>query len=200
MNFFDTETIDKYLKGQLEETERIAFDAALKKDTILQKNVRLHEEMIQGIHHHVRLKLKSILQNKEKKIIQKQQAEEKTYTLEELLEMFTPVSHYEHFIHETEVVSRSENLEVIVPENGIDASVEQIIFAFNNPLKKEAYVLVENNQEDELMSITLLPGVDYFRLDTRGFEPGRYYWKLTGADVDIMMGYFFIRKDLLPKI
>ncbi len=45
----DLESIEKYLKGELDEFEKLAFEDKLQQDTNLQKELKLHKAMMQGV-------------------------------------------------------------------------------------------------------------------------------------------------------
>ena len=126
--------------------------------------------------------------------------EEPTYTLEELLAMFEPVEHYDAML---EVVERSAPtllpmpIHVLSPQNETNC-YNTIIFELDRPAPQDLTLIIENNQEDELIENVFPAHAATYRQLLTGFAPGCYYWKLILDEDNMLMGKFYVRKDLMP--
>lgn len=133
------------------------------------------------------------------------------YTLNELLDMFNTVEHYEPLLAEftersgavafaadASVSQYQDDLLVISPQTGEDCS-DSICFILNRETQEELLLIIENNQEESLIETSFPADTDIHQISITHFRPGRYYWKLLLNDEDFIMGSFFVRKDLMPK-
>ena len=113
----------------------------------------------------------------------------------ELVELFQPVSAYQLSLN---TVSRSDGIVMEKPKNGIDASVGDLAFKFNADIQRVLRLKIENNMREVLIKQKIERGTHEFSVNLEALNniPGRYYWKLIGAK-DVLMGDFFIRKDLM---
>ncbi len=116
-----------------------------------------------------------------------------TYTLDELLAMFRPVTEYEELL---EAAERAGSIEVVQPVNGQNCS-DKIDFVLKQALSNDFKVRIENNKMEALLTQRFKASTTNFTVDTRQLAPGRYYWKLWNRS-DLMMGMFFVRKELMP--
>lgn len=198
MNIYDDIILDLYLKGRLPEQQQTALEADLAKDPDLQKRLEAHRKMASVIRTSARHKLQNKLQILENKY--KKASIEPTYTLDELLEMFGVVEHYDMVIADmdTALVARSRHIKVLEPQNG-EAIHDTLLFMFAEAMPKGITLVIENSLEEEIDKIQMVLGQTFFKKNITGWKPGRYYWKLFGQQIDTVMGTFFIRKDLMPQ-
>ena len=132
---------------------------------------------------------------------------EKLYTLEELLSMFKRVDYYDAHILECECRSIGaidhKELKIKLPEEDEDGSVE-LIFELNQPAPDGLLLEIENNELDTVFSDNFPLQEERLNLShiTKNLKPGCYYWRITKEHTDsdtMLLGRFFIRKDLKPE-
>jgi len=126
---------------------------------------------------------------------------EQTYTLDELLNMFAVVEHYDAILTEVERSATAVDFttfEVLAPLNGQDCS-HSLQLVFSKAVAQDLEVWIENNQEEELLSALVPAGCTAFNIDTSSLSPGCYYWRIECNEEDFLLGKFYIRKDLMPN-
>lgn len=119
-----------------------------------------------------------------------------TYTLDELLAMFKPIAEYEEMLVTSERAETGD-IEVEKPVNGQNCHTE-LTFSLKRPLSSDFRVRIENNQMQAILKQSFKASTTTFAVATDSFAPGRYYWKLWNQS-GLVMGMFFVRKELMPK-
>ena len=202
MNRYTDEHIAVYLHGRLNEADAKAFEQAMREDENLLKTVNAHKMMMEGIKEGVRHRLKKRLRQKEADLKALKAKSETSYTLQDLLDMFEPVPHYEHLLkakNEQALVSRAGGCINLLSPQRNEAVNESLLFEFSAPSKEALTLLIENNNETEVFEEKLPQNASEYVVSVIHFAPGRYYWKLIGEDSDMLMGCFLVRKHLLPS-
>ena len=212
--------IERYLDGKLTEEELQAFLGQLDKDEELAEALFLQEqikteltntgfqqfrETLTAVEETVYTSVdeSALLETAEDEIIDENAPHPEgagVYTLDDLLEMFQPVKHYEKAIAEAEFagVVRAGGMDVITPENGSDCS-DNITFELINAVEEPIKIVVENSEEDVVIREKMQPGETKLTIDTSQLPPGRYYWKLKSKEYGTMLGMFFVQKGLMPQ-
>ncbi len=113
------------------------------------------------------------------------------YSVEELVDLFLPEPEYQTILA---YANRGAGIEVLSPENGIDASIEGLNFRLKSKLKKPIQLIVENNKKNTLLSISITSFENDFSVDVGEFIPGRYYWKLI-TPKETLIREFFVQKE-----
>jgi len=117
------------------------------------------------------------------------------YSIEELTELFRVVPEYQGVLA---YVNRGNNLQVLHPQNSIDASIEGLGFKLKTNDKPLIQLTIENNQKQVIYSTTIDSQTSEFVVGVEELIPGRYYWKLT-TQKETVIREFFIRKDLMTQ-
>ncbi|MEZ4885327.1 MAG: hypothetical protein R3E32_11415 [Chitinophagales bacterium] len=112
--------------------------------------------------------------------------------LDDLAAAFLPIPQYETVLA---AASRSTAFEVVLPENGLDCKGGILVFELKKGIDKTLQLSIENNQKTVLIEEVIEAQTTYFEASVRNLEAGLYYWKLK-TENDLVMGSFFIRKDL----
>lgn len=126
--------------------------------------------------------------------------QEPTYSLAELLAMFEPVEHYDALLAEVErsaAAPVSPPVHVLLPQNDINC-YHTIVFELDRPTPTDLILIIENNQEDELIESVFPAHTQQYRQSLSGFAPGCYYWKLMLDEDNMLIGKFYVRKELMP--
>jgi len=123
------------------------------------------------------------------------------YTPAQLQRLFAVVRPYQ--IHLAHLALRAADIsELLSPPLSYDCKDYQLHFSLEKSLSKteELELIVEDNQFNELFAQEYMPTTTDFtvQLNPNDYAPGRYYWKLSSGD-QLLIGEFFIRKDLMPK-
>lgn len=206
-NLYNHHTIDAYLKGRLKGEELTGFEEVLQKDTVLQEAVGLQRDIMMGVQASVRNSLKKKLKQFHQQLPKQQEAinaainsNEQSYTLEELLDMFKVVSHYEAAIEQANLAmaARSSRLEVIRPANQADCT-HDLTFELSKAVSEVLHLTIEDSEEDEVYEGKFPLNTTVFTpIFDKALLPGRYYWKLMGSTYETTIGTFFIHKELKP--
>lgn len=127
-----------------------------------------------------------------KKVIQ----EHIDYSIEYLKELFAPVPHYQPLLA---MPTRAGNIEVLVPDNGVDCQDEGLYFELSEASDETLELSIENNQCEEVYSQEIEANALQFTVHfaAKDYPPGRYYWKLMVED-EMVISEFFVGKDLKP--
>ena len=209
------ELIEKHLSGTLSPREQAVFQQLMDEEEDFALAVLFQKDLMPSIAANGRQALKQQFQDLEKKLSSsstskasvfdslKQSIEAEInqlgYTIEQLMERFSPLPNYTVAIAAT---TRGSSISLIAPQNDADFSEGWIGFDFGKPLKKELEVLIEDNQYDILIEEEINIGQTEarFPIPSDDFPPGRYYWKLIEEDELALIGTFFIRKDLMESL
>ncbi len=187
------ETAEQYLRGKLPEDQRQAFEKRLQTDASFYQKVLALQHLNDGLENTSLLRFMDTLQN----IPASNASTPQSYTLEELLQMFGTVEHYERELVQMATRSKSQTFQIEQPSNGSDCS-EQTQFVLSSNAPTDLQLIIENSSEDEVAEVVFPAHTDQLTINTKAFLPGRYYWKLIGNTQDTLWGFFFIKKDLLP--
>ncbi|HMS53670.1 MAG: hypothetical protein IPI59_06020 [Sphingobacteriales bacterium] len=180
MNNSDQILIEKYINNQLTAAEKISFEQQLSVDTDLRDatfKAKLYWAMLQ---HPLgkSLLIDNVLNNNntvETALLQQ------TYTLEEILDMFTPIDYLE-----SEAITRGAapknqatlvNL-VVAPPNSIDCTNMPLSFILHNALPYPLFIVVYDNLEEEVLRQTIPADRTNFEVAVNNLAPGRYYWRI----------------------
>ncbi len=122
---------------------------------------------------------------------------EKQFSKDALVENFAPLEDYELNL---EGITRASEFQVFQPI--FEGNYTHCLpFRLERGIFSPFLLIVENNDYDELICQEIPPYSIAFDIDLppeKGFQPGRYYWKLTTKRHQVSaMGVFFIGKDLL---
>ncbi|HRK29194.1 MAG TPA: hypothetical protein PK239_18105 [Chitinophagales bacterium] len=132
-----------------------------------------------------------------------------TYTLDELLEFFSPAANLEAV-----AVSRGSELKeqnaleqmVILPVNDINVTGTSLLLVFENILTHPVHLEILNNKEQHVMPSIIIPaGVSSYDCKLGKQVPGKYYWRMRLDSLDrnlnrefgTAIGSFFINRQLL---
>lgn len=202
-------SIEQYLNGQLNDHElqtflqRLATDEPFAEAVFLQDQIQ--SELTDTRFQNFKTTMTAVeaayhTKIDEAALLMDESEEEGLYTLEELLEMFQPVNHYEKAISEAEFagVVRAGGMDIITPDNGADCS-QSITFQLINPVSTPIKIVIENSEEDIVKRAKIEAGATQLTVDTSDLLPGRYYWKLKSKVHGTMLGMFFVQKGLMPQ-
>lgn len=206
------ELIEKHLSNRLSAKEQTVFQQLLADDKDFALSVIFQKDLLTSIQSNARKVLKQQFQSLEKTIAVKTteskisgldtvraviEAEVKQlgYTIDQFIELFRPIPNYTTAIAAT---TRGSALTLLSPENEVNCTDASIHFVFEKSLQKEVEILIENNQYDILIEETIDAGNKEvtFELSSSDFKAGCYYWKIIEADDLVVMGMFFVRKEL----
>lgn len=186
------ELSDKFLNDPLNEQERKQFEELMKKP-----------QFVEAIYLNLILKQSFEKNNnglqflKVLKEVEQIHHYEQTYTLEELLDFFTPIEEYEKPIA---AITRAGESELLHPQNHINC-VDSLYFEWKTPLLKPILLIIENNEYDVLIRREIPSQTISFSVHLspeKGFKAGRYYWKTASQRHQVdAVGVFFIGKDLI---
>ncbi len=197
--------IQKYLRSELAPKVMEQMRVNIQKDTVLAQEVADYQLLIEGIEAKGAFDFVNKVASWEQKYrlkktdFEKQVKEEKTYLLEELLELFQPVRAYEKRIEKELVGTRQiGGLEVKKPENGVDCRGE-IVFELVAPIDDELKLVIEDNEEEEVYKTFVKAKTQSFEVNIVDWKPGRYYWKLRSKKYGMILRSFFIQKHLYPN-
>ncbi len=203
------ELLDKYLNNYLTKAEKQLFEDLRTKDAAIQEEIDFFERFnkVQMLFGRDNLKatlteLEDELQKEEAPSLLTQFAaglqgvvKKIHYSIEELAELFRIEPEYHAALA---YGNRSDTLELVSPENGVDASIEgSLKFQLKEELNIPIRLFIENNQKQPVLSESILPATAHFSVDVSEWKPGRYYWKL-GVSKKVLIREFFIQKDLMP--
>ncbi len=107
-------------------------------------------------------------------------------SLDELATLFMPIPNYAQ-------VLRSEGLII----NRM--SEESIIFELQRAATHSFQIIIEDNLKTPLIKQEIPSNIQRFEVSLEDIKqvPGRYYWKAKPSK-DLLVGEFFIQKDLMP--
>ena len=118
-------------------------------------------------------------------------------TQEQLQNCFTPINEYENNLEGT---TRGSQLQIIAPKNNINC-IDSLYFEWNSAHSYPLMLVIENNDYDELLRLEVPARINVFEVslsNSNKFSPGRFYWKLTAKQQELLaMGVFFIGKGLV---
>lgn len=124
--------------------------------------------------------------------------EQPTYSLDELLSLFAAVPHYEAALAYTERGATHQHL--LMPQNGANfAAADDLVLQWDSPITEALVWILENNQEDELMRLSVPALVQQYRIALPTLSVGRYYFKLIGEHSGMYVGMFFVDKHLMDE-
>ncbi|MFK7905529.1 MAG: hypothetical protein AB8B69_10410 [Chitinophagales bacterium] len=108
-------------------------------------------------------------------------------SLDELTTLFMPIPNYAR-------VMRSEGL---VVNRKLDGTA--IIFELQRVSTRSFQVIIEDNLRTPLIKQEIPSNTQRFEISLEDIEqvPGRYYWRAK-PNKDLLVGEFFIQKDLMP--
>jgi len=186
--------IEKFLSNELNVQELDLFKERMESDPTFKEHVVAQKNISDVLSNNA---LKTFEQNL--KAIEQDFYKEKetTYSIEELLDMFKEVPDYEDEL-EMSATRSLENLKVIDPKNG-ENCIDQVKFVLNNDAPENLTISIENSNEDEVLECVFAKKEKELSVNLESLKPGRYYWKLFGDTIDLYIGSFFIRKDLMPE-
>jgi len=211
------ELIEKHLSNSLSPKEQTVFGELLVKDKDFELSLLFQKDLMPSLQAVSRQDLKLQFQNLERTIVagietpsqasvlakvrEGIEAEIKRlgYTVDQFLQLFRPIPNYTTAIA---AITRGKSISLISPKNEADFSNEVIRFDFGNALKKDIEILIEDNQYDILIEEEVDSGHTEITLPipTNDFPAGRYYWKIIEEDELVLMGTFFVRKDLMEGL
>ena len=187
--------IEKYFAKELDEVELANFQKRLAEDSAFY-DIVIAQQNIEGVLSNTDLKaFEQNLLDIENKIYAK---EEITYSLSELLKMFKKVSDYEEELVSSATRS-ADKLRVVNPSYGENYN-EEINFLLNINAPENLTISIENSNEDVMGEYIINEGKKELLIRLKDYLPGRYYWKIFGDTVDLFLGSFFIRVDLMPDV
>lgn len=208
--------IEKHLSNVLSSNEQTAFQELLTSDEDFALAVLFQKDLMPSIVANGRQSLKLQFEELEKTIVAKKAQGEATildgikqnieaeikelgYTIDQFLQLFTPVPNYTTAIAAT---TRGSNFSLLSPENDADCSEGFIRFHFGEALNKEIEILIEDNQYDILIEEEVSVGQTeiVLNLPVSEFKAGRYYWKIIADDELMAIRTFFVRKDLIEGL
>ena len=225
ITFEDFLLIEDYLSENLDSEQSVAFQKRMSADNAFAEQVFLQEQLVHAVAKqkkqqrfrdvfdsvqsafHLSLEADALVQDLIQATVypsptNNEEGATTTYTLEELLDMFKPVGHYELAIAESMDggLRRFDNLRVWEPINGINCTGGKLHFRLNRAVAQEDIIVrIENNREDTVLDEQLSgPASGEFEINVASLSPGRYYWKLKAGNQDAIIGMFFIHKDILP--
>ncbi len=211
------ELIEKHLSNELSPKEQVIFEELLTDDKDFALSLLFQKDLMPSLEAVSRQDLKHQFQDLERTILagieaplqpsvlatvrESIEAEIKKlgYTIDQFIQLFRPIPNYTTAIA---AITRGKSISLIKPKNEADFSNEVIHFAFENALKKDIEILIENNQYDILIEEEVDAGHQKYSLQipTKDFPPSRYYWKIIEEDALVLMGTFFVRKDLIEGL
>ncbi|MEZ4887998.1 MAG: hypothetical protein R3E32_24935 [Chitinophagales bacterium] len=196
--------IQKYLRGELPPNEMIAMKTNIEQNSILAQEVADYQFLIEGIVAAGAFDFEAKVASWEQKYtldksgFEEKTSQDETYTLDDLLLMFQPVSIYEKRIANELVGTRSiGGLKVVKPENEVDC-LGQLTFELESPVDDVLKLTIENNEEDEVLQQNISANTLTFTIDLKELRPGRYYWKLRSKQHGMILRSFFVQKHLMP--
>lgn len=213
----DQQLIDQYLHQQLNASEqetviqRIQTDAAFRQEMLMAKLVLQASKNIVDERSTAGLQNARELANKlgEDLFLGDDPAEEEdwgidedvrpTYSLDELLQMFQPIGHYERQLSgKTRSGRGGKELPLVQPENGGD--YPQILpISFSDALSTTLNISIYNSQDEVVLEKEeVLDKQDAISVDTTSLGPGRYYLKLRATGYAMILRSFFVQKGLMP--
>lgn len=123
----------------------------------------------------------------------------KTYTYQQLIQMFSPVKHYDPVIQQVKRSSAGLAAKLITVENSNNDSADKFLkFKFANNVEFGCFISIENNKEQEVKNYTLKTARTTFMVPTSNLKPGCYYWKLRDGSNKFHIGKFYVSKKLMP--
>jgi hypothetical protein len=191
------DNLEKYLNGTMDTEELNHFKALLITDDQLVKDVFEQKMLQEAVQQYEQLNaLYDLLTD-----IQQQRTDrnKRSYTLDELLEMFEPSAYYEEEFAATR--SAIENaLSISVTAPAIDADcIDKIDFVFDPPLVNDTVLSIENNREEPVVAEQNIAKKSANAcIDIAHLLPGRYYWKLDNNS-DMIIGGFYVQKNMMPN-
>lgn len=191
--------IEQYLSGNLSGATLQAFEERLNKDKVFYNTVLAQQHIQDALSNTKLWQFMDLLQEVETDFYAKKK-EEQTYSLTDLLTMFGQESDYERELKRPQMVLRSRNgqqIELLSPERGIEG-LPTIIFTLKQTCEVDLSLVIENSRSKNILTTTFPKNTTTLTIPTTNFNPGRYYWFLKG--LNMVRGYFFIRKDLMPNI
>lgn len=133
-----------------------------------------------------------------------------TYTLQELLDYFKPIEHFESANKRSNSSSKKAGLDALVltPQNEVDCTHYQLNFQLKEALYFGLELTILNNEEDILHTQIIEANTLTFTIYLDFLQPkvGKYYWRLKANTRDraIRKQYksvirsFFLNKGLNP--
>ncbi len=207
-----SDLLDKYLLDTLSTSEQQQFDELLKRDTAFAEDVSFHkdfmvgmdavgDEQLKGLFQTIEQELaaqnaKTVLIDKAKQLATDIQGKV-NYTADQLIALFRPVPSYEMIMNYT---NRGEDLEVITPAKNYDCKDQVLHFEMKAPGSNEMTILIENNAQEKVQEVKVAEQEMFFTIKlSDDLKPGIYYWKVSDGK-NMVMGDFYLGKNLLPKV
>ncbi len=126
-----------------------------------------------------------------------------TYSLQELLDMFATVPHYDALLTEVHRSAPSNStsapLVVLSPANESDCS-DGLHLIFNKATQNDIEICIEDNEEEPVIEAIIAASSSKYELSTKNLRPGCYYWRLYLNNGDYLIGKFYIQKHFRPRL
>ncbi len=123
-----------------------------------------------------------------------------TYSLNELLQMFQPIGHYERQLAgKTRSGRGGRQLPMVKPENGEDYP-QTLPITFSEAISTTLTISIYNSQDEIIVEQEeVLDKEETTSIDTTHLAPGRYYLKVRATGYVMSLRSFFIQKGLMPQ-
>lgn len=203
--------IEGHLEGTLSADEEMLFEELRRTDAQFAASVKFQQKLMRSIDRlgdqlflrklqnlEIQIQTERVTKNKladSLKGLTDKALEKGNILFDNLTAAFLPLLQYELAIQSA---SRSQTLEVSAPENGLDVKGGILAFELRKGINQSLQLSIETNQQQVIFEEMIEPQIIRFEISVKELEVGRYYWKLKTPD-DLVMGSFFIRKDLMPS-